>query len=221
MVNNYLETGRAVPPEEAEKYTVGISVMNDVAESLHRRGLLPERFAQVQKGTPETITLEIFLEGKRRETHMIGGKLPPQLEKELKQAGRKLSQDGGYILQRIGTLDTPEEIELVWVTVQDLGLPQGGTLREIMRNADALHFLRRCPAEIGPYLRLADDQQPMNTWYTIAMDPIADRYGNPRVFDLGRYEDGVWLNGRWARPVSEWGPGYRFVFSLRKDTPKP
>lgn len=221
MVDNYLETGRAVPPEEAEKYAAGIGVMNDVAESLQRRGLLPKRFAQVQEGTLETITLETFLEGKRRETRMIGGKLPQQLEEELKQAGKKLSQNGSYILQRIGTFDTPEEIDLVWVAVQDLGLPQGGTFLEIMRSADALRFLRRCPAEVGPYLRLADDQQPMNTWYTIAMDPIAGRDGGPRVFGLGRRGGGLWLDDRWADPDLGWDPGRRLVFALRKDTLKP
>ena len=48
------------------------------------------------------------------------------------------------------------------------------------------------------------------------MKLIAGRYGYPLVFDLGRDDDGLWLDDSWASPGSEWGPSYEFVFCLRK-----
>lgn len=214
MVTNYKEAEENIPPGEAERYACGIGVMDAVADVLHNQGLLPDKFAQVRSA--ETITLEAFLKGKRRETHTIGGKLPLKLGEELNQKGRKLSQSSSDILSRINTLKSPEKIDLVWVAVQDLGLPKGGTFQEITRKAHALGFLRKCPAEVGPHLRLADDNQPMNIWYTIAMDPIADRDGNPSVFYLGCRADGLWLGDGWTDPDVRWDPASLFVFALRK-----
>ncbi len=47
------------------------------------------------------------------------------------------------------------------------------------------------------------------------MKQITDSGGYPGVFGLERSGDGLWLDGFWAKPGSEWSPG-RFVFRLRK-----
>jgi hypothetical protein len=44
---------------------------------------------------------------------------------------------------------------------------------------------------------------------------IADRNGNPNVFNLEHNDDGLWLNNNWANPDNEWNPNNKFVFRLR------
>lgn len=52
-----------------------------------------------------------------------------------------------------------------------------------------------CPAEVGPHLRLADKDQPCETWYWTAMEPITDSVGRPSVFCVGRLAGGErWLS---------------------------
>jgi hypothetical protein len=73
--------------------------------------------------------------------------------------------------------------------------------------------LELCPAEVGPHLRL---QYPGKEWFWIAMEPIIDRHGDPRVFFLGSHGDELVLFGDNARPVRRWNGGFEFVFSFRK-----
>src|SRR3989344_1850930 len=42
-----------------------------------------------------------------------------------------------------------------------------------------------------------------------------DSDGNPNVFELERYDDGLWLNDHWAKPDNERNPNNKFVFRLR------
>lgn len=173
------------------------------------------RTARGEATTPE-VSLETFLEGKRRETLVIGGKSLQQLEEEHDQAGIKVSPYVEDMLYHkdFTTLKIPQTIDLVWVQVKDFGLTGGGTTKEIFARADALPFLGRCPAEVGPHQRLADEDQPLDTRYCIAMNTIPDRGGRPRVFMLGHREDGLWLNDYWVDPDDRWDPGDQFVFSL-------
>jgi hypothetical protein len=48
------------------------------------------------------------------------------------------------------------------------------------------------------------------------MKQITDSDGYPNVFELGRDDDGLWLDGPWAKPGHEWDPSRMFVFRLRK-----
>lgn len=50
----------------------------------------------------------------------------------------------------------------------------------------------------------------------MGMKQITGSGGDPHVFLLGRGGDGLWLDGGWARPGSEWGSDNEFVFRLRK-----
>ena len=53
-------------------------------------------------------------------------------------------------------------------------------------------------------------------WVRIGMKQIAGSDGNPFVFSLERYDDGLWLDNRWAKPDDEWNSDHEFVFRLRK-----
>jgi hypothetical protein len=165
-----------------------------------------------------------FPEGKiPRETIEIGGKSSQQLEAELKQRGIKISSYAEDMLKSsdFTTLKDPQNIDTIRLKVQDLGLPVNPTTEQIYARAKELG-LELCPAELGPYKRLKDTNQPMGEWYYIAMKQIAGRgrVGVPSVFLLEHSGGGLWLDGSWAGPGRRWDPEYRFVFSLRKETQK-
>lgn len=124
------------------------------------------------------------------------------------------------------------QIDLVMPNVQDLGFPRGATTAEIIgrendtdKHGSPASFtkgrmtalgLYPCPREVGVFQRRADVNQEMNTWYWIAMKPIADSAGHPGVFELVRSGSCLWLGDRWADPGSRWRPGGRLAFSFRK-----
>lgn len=113
---------------------------------------------------------------------------------------------------------SPESTEynLVQFTVEQLGFSEGATTDEIYAKAEELD-LELCPAEVGPHLRL---QYGGRDWKFISMKQIKDRYGDPRVFDLGAGGVGLRLYAHGAGPASRWLAGSGFVFRFRK-TLKP
>ncbi|PIP65747.1 hypothetical protein COW95_00250 [Candidatus Peregrinibacteria bacterium CG22_combo_CG10-13_8_21_14_all_49_11] len=103
-----------------------------------------------------------------------------------------------------------ENLHLVRLRVRDLGFTHYPTTTKLFARAKE-RGLDLCLPEVGPYLRLADKDQPLGTWYYIAMEPIAGS-----VFRLGRGGDGLWLSSAWADPDDRWGLDCEFVFSVRK-----
>ncbi len=139
--------------------------------------------------------------------------------KELSQAltsrGFRIGDYAADILKRTPLAQTETEIELVQVTGRDLGFRKATRRDKIYARAQELG-LDLVPAEVGPELRLVYSDQPMNEWVLMGMEPIAVSGGNPRVFRVGRYEDGIWLYTNYGRPGFEWDPDNRWVFARRK-----
>lgn len=159
-----------------------------------------------------------FPEGRIRRSELeIGGMTVEQIKQELRERNINLGTYAEDMLDSkdFTTLENPEDIDLVRLRVGDLGFTQAATTDEIYARATELG-LELCPAEVGPHQRLKDLDQPLDDWYRIAMKQIAGRGGDPRVFFLGRHDDGLWLNYDWAGPDSRWGPYREFVFRLRK-----
>ena len=73
-----------------------------------------------------------------------------------------------------------ENLNLVRLTVKDLGFSNYATTEQIYQRADELG-LDLCPVEVGPHLRLSYSGID---WMFIAMKQISDRDGSARVFDL-------------------------------------
>lgn len=146
----------------------------------------------------------------------IGGKAPKQLEKELVSGGFRISYYAKDLLRSrdFTTLPDKQTLSLVRVKISDLDLGDP-TTDQIYAKAKSLG-LELCPAEVGPQLRLAYKDQPLDEWLYIGMKQIADSFGYPDVFRLDRRENGLWLDGVWARPDDKWNPENAFVFSLRK-----
>lgn len=75
------------------------------------------------------------------------------------------------------------------------------------------------PAELAPYLReiLSDEEtRKMNLWWLVNMhEPIKDSEGTPRLFDVSRRVDGLWLHASYDdNPAGGWFHEAGFVFLL-------
>ncbi|MBI1754870.1 hypothetical protein HYR65_01130 [Candidatus Azambacteria bacterium] len=118
----------------------------------------------------------------------------------------------------------PENLEHVYTSFPDkkirrenveIGGKSAEQLISEMQRAQILG-LELCPADTGPNYRLRYRNQPLNEWIYMSMKQIAGSDGGPSVFELVRNDGGLWLDGHWAGPDGEWGPGREFVFRLRK-----
>ena len=140
---------------------------------------------------------------------------PEILEKVFTNKGMRVSDYAKDLLSKTEFSKNKETYELVQFTVAQLGFPNGATTEEILdeNNLEKLG-LSLCPAEVGPHLRSQYEGFDMKF---IAMKPIAGRDGYPRVFNLDRDDDALWLDGDfWAEPGHRWSADYRFVFVARK-----
>ncbi|MFH0804479.1 MAG: hypothetical protein V1896_02670 [Candidatus Zambryskibacteria bacterium] len=156
-----------------------------------------------------------FPEGKiQRYQTQIGGKNKKELKSELEEKKIFVSDYAKYLLNSkdFKTSETQENLNLVRLTVKDLGFPNGATIEEIYKRAEDFG-LELCPAEVGPHLRLSYSGAD---WMFIAMKQITDRDGSPDVFSLSEDGDELKLGTSDASPGRRWRGSSRFVFLLRK-----
>jgi hypothetical protein len=160
-----------------------------------------------------------FPEGKiQKYETTIGGKTKDSLVSELQKKDIYISDYAKDLLNSpdFKTSKSTEELDLVRLTVGDLGFTNGATTDQIYSKAEEFG-LGLCPAEVGPHLRLEYDDQPSGDWMYIAMKQIADRDGYPGVFLLYRNGAELELYARHAEPSYRWNADRQFVFSLRKN----
>lgn len=134
---------------------------------------------------------------------------------DLEKKGYKVSDWADDLLQKVKFSTKKEKIDLVVLKVSDLGFTTRTRYADIIAKAKEMGY-DLCPPEVGPLLRIQYKDQPSNEWITIAMEPIAGRGGDPGVFTLARFGDGLWLGRSWAGPDDEWRPDDEFAFRLRK-----
>lgn len=91
------------------------------------------------------------------------------------------------------------DVDLVMLSVAQLGFPREGTRAEIFARAEQLG-LELCSPEVGPLLRLQYAEQPIGEFLRIAMEPV--RMGNGQLDDMlvGNGGAGQLLVGAAARP---------------------
>jgi len=170
---------------------------------------LPENLEHVYTSFPEKKI--------RRESVEIGGKTKEQLIAEMEAAHINISDYAKSMMENpdFVTGKNKEEATLIRLTVADLGFKTSATTDQIYERAQTLG-LELCPPDTGPNYRLKYKDQPLNEWVRIGMKQIAGSGGRPRVFNLERSADGLWLYYAWAGPDDEWIPDLKFVFRLRK-----
>lgn len=150
----------------------------------------------------------------------IGGKSSKKLQRELQQRDIRASLNAQYMLNSKDfiTLKEPKEIELVRLRVSDLGFSSTATFDQICQTAQEQGY-ELCAPEVGVYLRLVYQDQPMGERLSIGMKPITTSYGNPRVFGLERDGNDLCLGSDVAAgPADQWYPKDVLVFSLRPST---
>lgn len=119
------------------------------------------------------------------------------------------------LMDRMALVTEPMTIDLYRATNAELGLTQGGTVAQSFE-AIAKIGGEKLPAEVGPYWRLNNPDQPMGQWELMYMDPVTDRDGYPGVFNVVHDEDGLWLYGYYARPESSCSAEYVWVFGRKR-----
>src|SRR4030042_3239242 len=107
-----------------------------------------------------------------------GLKTPGDFRKSFKDNGCRIGDWANDILGRPAfTVATEEtELDLVVVSVAELGFKKGATREQIHARAKELG-LDLCPAEVGPQLRLQSKDQSNGEWLVVAMEPIHDSAG--------------------------------------------
>jgi len=111
--------------------------------------------------------------------------------------------------------ETETEVDLVVLTVAELGFKDGATRKDIYDRA-LERGLELCPSEVGPQLRLQYKDQPKGEWLVIAMEPITFADGDLYVFLVAYDRDEQWLRAYYGDPAHVWYAGNRFVFVRRK-----
>jgi hypothetical protein len=126
----------------------------------------------------------------------IGFKNADDFRSELKNRGMKIGDWADNILgQPAFTVATQEtELDLVVISVADLGFKKATTRKKIYARAEELG-LNLCPVEVGPRLRLQYADQPNGECLIIAMEPITDSFGGLELFRVKRGVSGLWLCG--------------------------
>jgi hypothetical protein len=126
----------------------------------------------------------------------------------LEFSGFRIGDYAGQILEKISVSQTPVEVDLVRVTVADLGFKDGARCDAIYARAIELG-LELCPAEVGPALRLVYKE---DTYTVVGMEPMIDSGDYWRVFnvytDLGERV----LGGDRGRPGGFWVGSDQWVF---------
>ena len=124
-----------------------------------------------------------------------------------------------------------QNLVLVERTVAELGLVDGATLPQIFDAARAAGLLL-CPANTGPYLRLAVTEQasapdsvmsagkaPAGS-LTVACAVVSDDHEFPKGFYLRVIDGQPWLRGYRCDDEHVWSPDDRFAFQMPALTPQ-
>jgi len=113
----------------------------------------------------------------------IGGRawrdLIVEIEK-LEEEGIMLHRNAAHRLFRLAPSTEPNErdLNLVKVSVRELGFPEGAKISEIYARAEAIG-LCICGVEVAAHLRLQYPDQPQNESLWLAMEPQKDEFGYP------------------------------------------
>lgn len=129
----------------------------------------------------------------------------------LKAKGFQLSDWASDILGKITFSEKEISVELVKVSVAELGFNRNTSLRDILAKAQELG-LGLCEPEIGPALREQYSDQPHGEYLWIGMEPVRDSDDYPLVFDVRHDDDARWLYASWDGLDFVWDPDGHFVF---------
>ena len=156
----------------------------------------------------------------------VGGLSRPHLMSRLTSRGVLLNAHAKTLLEEaVFDKQTMRAVVVTERSVAGLGLPEGATLPEILEVAQEQGLLL-CPADTGPYMRLALMEQATSPdsvmssgsaptgALTVAAEPLSEDNDYPKGFYLRVVNGRPWLRGYRCDNEHTWSPGDRFVFRL-------
>ncbi len=149
-----------------------------------------------------------------RRTLTIGGVTKRELLVRLKEASVSLNDYARELFDDPGfhTMPGSSEVEVVAISLPELGLSEGGTFDQILEHA-AAKGLKTCPLEVAPHLRLSYLDQPRGPYLTVASRELHPGTEQPNGFYLRHLDDGLWLRGYESGPENVYAPDFSdFVF---------
>lgn len=149
---------------------------------------------------------------------LVGGLSRAELRERLATSGVQLNAHAETLFSHpCFDEHPPETVTVVQRRVDDLGLPVGGTLPEVIA-ASLGQGLELCPAITGPYLRLAMTSQaqapdsllsggriPTGALHVVAA-PLSEDHEFPKGFYLRVVEGVPWLRGFRCDDEYVWPP---------------
>ena len=134
----------------------------------------------------------------------------------LEDKGNKINSYAKQMLENVPFSQGQKSFDLVLFSVKALGFPSGATRTDIYKRAQELG-LDLCPAEVGPQLRLQYEDQPMNDYLVVGMEPVAGAGGDPDLGHVYRRGSDPWLDDNDGEADDHWDGNDRFVFLRRKN----
>jgi hypothetical protein len=131
---------------------------------------------------------------------------------DLKRSGVQMGFSTNFLNKEIFST-VGNSVNLVLVSVWDLGFHEGSQLRQIYAAAERRGWYR-CSVEMGLELRRQYLNQPKLEKLIIAMDPVKDPSGAPFLLYLSN-ERGLWLGRTGGNLLGEWSSPTLFVFVTR------
>lgn len=161
----------------------------------------------------------------------IGGQPREALLRALAEAGVALNEHAETLLAH-PEFDAPEarDVVVAMQRVEELGLPEGGTLAEVIGAARDLG-LEPCPLIAGPYLRLTKMGQPEapdpvlsagrapTGAILVVSEPISQDVEVPKGFYLRVVDGQRWLRGYRSDDTYAYGPEQVVALALRQPVP--
>jgi hypothetical protein len=162
----------------------------------------------------------------RLRTIQVGGLTKQELLTRLVAAEIQLNESARALFahDRFTTSPVVSTIEIVELSVAELGFAAGATIAPIYDNA-AARGLALCPLELAPHLRLQYTDQPEGAVgqpatqhrappgsLTVASRELTSDDDTPKGFYLRRIAGVLWLRGYCSGPEHVWSAEDRFVF---------
>ena len=156
----------------------------------------------------------------------VGGFSRPQLMSKLSARGILLNAHAETLLENaVFETRTAQTVAVTERTVAELSLPDGGSLSQILEAAQQQNLLL-CPADTGPYLRLALDEQATSAdsvmssgraptgSLTVASPVLSEDDEYPKGFYLRVVDGQPWLRGYRCDDEHVWSADDRFIFRV-------
>jgi len=148
----------------------------------------------------------------------VGGMTKSELVGALREHNVRLNPAADALFKddRFTTLAGEFAIEIVCMSVAELGFPEGAAYDQLVARARD-RGLGECPLELGPHLRLQFWNQPEGSVgfpatehrappgsITVASSPLDKLDETPKGFYLRRINGVLWLRGYWSSADTGW-----------------